>query len=47
MVPDGRRERGVELTMSELTRSVTELIDEFAKMPGIGKKTAERLAYYV
>jgi recombination protein RecR len=33
--------------MSELTRSVTELIDEFAKMPGIGKKTAERLAYYV
>ena len=33
--------------MSELTRSVTELIDEFAKMPGIGKKSAERLAYYV
>ena len=33
--------------MSELTRSVTELIDEFAKMPGIGKKSAERLAYYI
>ena len=33
--------------MSELTRSVTELIDELAKMPGIGKKSAERLAYYV
>ena len=33
--------------MSELTRSVTELIDEFAKMPGVGKKSAERLAYYV
>jgi recombination protein RecR len=33
--------------MSELTRSVTELINEFAKMPGIGKKSAERLAYYV
>ncbi len=33
--------------MSELTRSVTELIDQFAKMPGIGKKTAERLTYYV
>ncbi len=33
--------------MSELTRSVTGLIDEFAKMPGIGKKSAERLAYYV
>ena len=33
--------------MPELTRSVTELIDEFAKMPGIGKKSAERLAYYV
>lgn len=33
--------------MSELTRSVTELIDQFAKMPGIGKKSAERLTYYV
>ena len=33
--------------MSELTRSVTELINEFAKMPGIGRKSAERLAYYV
>jgi len=33
--------------MSELTRSVTDLINEFAKMPGIGKKSAERLAYYV
>jgi recombination protein RecR len=33
--------------MPELTRSVTELINEFAKMPGIGKKSAERLAYYV
>src|SRR3974377_770227 len=33
--------------MSELTRSVTELINEFAKMPGVGKKSAERLAYYV
>ena len=33
--------------MPELTRSVTELIDEFAKMPGIGKKSAERLAYYI
>ena len=32
---------------AELTRSVTELINEFAKMPGIGKKSAERLAYYV
>ncbi len=33
--------------MPELTRSVTELIDEFAKMPGIGKKSAERLTYYI
>ena len=33
--------------MPELTRSVTELINQFAKMPGIGKKTAERLTYYV
>ena len=33
--------------MSELTQSVTHLIDEFAKLPGIGKKSAERLAYHV
>jgi recombination protein RecR len=31
----------------ELTQSVTHLIDEFAKLPGIGKKSAERLAYHV
>ncbi len=30
-----------------LTESVTRLIDEFAKLPGIGKKSAERLAYHV
>lgn len=33
--------------MSELTESVTNLINEFAKLPGIGKKSAERLAYHV
>ena len=33
--------------MGELSQSVTNLIDEFAKLPGIGKKSAERLAYYV
>ena len=33
--------------MPELTRSVTALIDEFAKLPGIGKKSAERLAHHV
>ena len=33
--------------MPELTQSVTALIDEFAKLPGIGKKSAERLAYHV
>jgi recombination protein RecR len=31
----------------ELTQSVTKLIDEFAKLPGIGKKSAERLTYHV
>jgi recombination protein RecR len=30
-----------------LTESVTKLVDEFAKLPGIGKKSAERLAYHV
>jgi recombination protein RecR len=30
-----------------LTESVTRLVDEFAKLPGVGKKSAERLAYHV
>ena len=33
--------------MPELTQSVTRLIDEFARLPGIGRKSAERLAYHV
>ncbi len=33
--------------MAELTESVTRLVQEFAKLPGIGKKSAERLAYHV
>jgi recombination protein RecR len=33
--------------MSQLTESVARLVQEFAKLPGIGKKTAERLTYHV
>lgn len=33
--------------MPELTESVQRLIQEFCKLPGIGKKSAERLAYHV
>lgn len=33
--------------MSELTQSVTRLVEEFAKLPGIGKKSAERLTYHI
>jgi len=33
--------------MPELTQAVVNLINEFAKLPGIGKKSAERLAYHV
>jgi recombination protein RecR len=33
--------------MPEVTQSVTRLINEFAKLPGIGKKSAERLAYHI
>ena len=36
-----------EHLLAQLTQSVTELIDEFAKLPGIGKKSAERLAYHI
>jgi recombination protein RecR len=30
-----------------ISESVTKLIDEFAKLPGIGRKSAERLAYHI
>jgi recombination protein RecR len=33
--------------MAHLTESVQRLIDEFAKLPGVGRKSAERLAYHV
>lgn len=33
--------------MPQLTESVTRLIEEFARLPGIGKKSAERLTYHV
>jgi recombination protein RecR len=33
--------------MSELTQSVVQLVNEFAKLPGIGKKSAERLTYHI
>jgi len=31
----------------QLTESVTRLIQEFAKLPGVGKKSAERMTYHV
>ncbi len=33
--------------MAQLTESVVTLIDELAKLPGVGRKSAERLAYHV
>lgn len=33
--------------MAEITQSVSKLIDELAKLPGIGRKSAERLAYHI
>lgn len=33
--------------MAQLTESVTRLIDELAKLPGIGRKSAERLCYHI
>ena len=35
------------LKMAAYTRSMQELIEHFKKMPGIGSKTAERMAFYV
>lgn len=33
--------------MAAFTESMSKLIGEFAKLPGIGRRTAERLAYHV
>lgn len=33
--------------MEQYTAPITKLIEEFAKLPGIGRKTAQRLAFYV
>ncbi|MGY8733404.1 MAG: recombination protein RecR, partial [Pirellulales bacterium] len=33
--------------MAELAESVTNMIGELSKLPGIGRKSAERLAYYL
>lgn len=33
--------------MAEFTQSVINLINEFAKLPGVGRKSAERLTYHI
>lgn len=33
--------------MYQFSDSVARLIDEFAKLPGVGKRTAERFAFYI
>jgi recombination protein RecR len=33
--------------MVQLTESVARVIDEFARLPGIGRKSAERIAYHL
>lgn len=33
--------------MAQLTESVVTLIDELARLPGVGRKSAERLAYHI
>lgn len=33
--------------MPQIAEAVTNVIDEFAKLPGIGRKSAERLAYHI
>ena len=33
--------------MAQLTESVAKVIEQFAKLPGIGRKSAERLAYHI
>ena len=33
--------------MAQISDSVARVIDEFAKLPGIGPKSAERLTYHI
>lgn len=33
--------------MAQITESVGKVIEEFSKLPGIGRKSAERLAYHI
>ena len=33
--------------MSQVTQSIGRLIDELGKLPGVGRKSAERLAYHL
>ncbi len=33
--------------MAQLTESVANLVDQLAKLPGVGRKSAERLAYHL
>lgn len=33
--------------MTQLTESVSNVIEQFARLPGIGRKSAERLAYHI
>src|SRR2546421_9257900 len=33
--------------MSQVTQSIAKLIDELGKLPGVGRKSAERLAYHL
>jgi len=30
-----------------MTETIEKLIEEFSKFPGIGKKTAQRMAFYI
>ena len=36
-----------KIIVPQITESVTRLVDELAKLPGIGRKSAERLAYHI
>jgi len=33
--------------LDQISQSVSELVEQFSKLPGVGKKSAERLAYHV
>ncbi len=45
--PVTRFDLATDISMSKVSDSVTNMIDQLSRLPGIGRKSAERLAYHI